>query len=94
LNRLESRVRKLEAIRGTDPFEEFDDHGLKALLIALEAQMEVAERGGVVEITEAALAKQRMTLPEFDEASASLRLHSGPALRRIWSGSGERCRRL
>jgi hypothetical protein len=69
LNRLESRVRKLEALRGTNPFEELDDHGLKALLIALGAQVEAEERGGMVEITEAALAEQRMTLPEFDEAS-------------------------
>jgi hypothetical protein len=38
-------------------------------LIILRAQIEVQERGGVVEITEAALAEQRMTFPEFDEAS-------------------------
>jgi hypothetical protein len=69
LNRLESRVRKLEALRGTNPFEELDDHGLKPLLIILRAQIEVQECGGLPEITEAALAEQRMTLPEFDEAS-------------------------
>jgi hypothetical protein len=69
LNRLEHRVRKLEALRGTNPLEELDDHGLKALLIILGAQIEAEERGGVPEITEAALAKQRMTLPECDEAS-------------------------
>jgi hypothetical protein len=69
LNRLENRVRKLEALRGTNPLQQLDDHGRKALLIILEAQIEAEQRGGTPEIAEAALAEHRMTLPEFDEAS-------------------------
>jgi hypothetical protein len=69
LNRLENRVRKLEALRGTDAIGGLDDHGLKALLIIVRAQIVAEKRGGLPEITEAALAEQRMTLPEFEEAS-------------------------
>ena len=69
MNRLEGRVRKLEALRGTNPLDELDNHGRKALLIIFRAQIEAEERGGVVEITEAALAERKMTIPEFNEAS-------------------------
>lgn len=72
MNRLESRVRKLEAIRGTNPLEELDRHGLKALLITIEAQIEAEQRGGVPELTETALAKHGMTLAEFNQASSQL----------------------
>ena len=72
MNRLETRIRKLEAIRGTNPLDELDDHGQKALLIIFEAQTEAEKRGGTLEITEAALAEHRMTLLEFDQASRQL----------------------
>ena len=69
-SRFEARLRKLEALKGGNPMDGLEPHELKALLIVFNALIAAEQSGSSPEVTNEMLAEKRMSLDEFNKASA------------------------